>query len=162
MKSSPASCRLTTPTTATRSHSRQGLLHPPDRPDIGYAVKESAHNMSNPRASDFQKLRKIGRYLGGKPHLIMRFPWQDISDIIVAFTDSDWAGGARSAKSTTRGGGLFWGTRFENVLQTAESHSPEFSGGSTICHGRSLGRGIGNSCIFAGSGTRPCSRDVLR
>ena len=35
----------------------------PDRPDIGYAVKEAARNMSKPRVSDFQKLRKIGRYL---------------------------------------------------------------------------------------------------
>ena len=30
----------------------------PDRPDIGYAVKESARNMSKPRASDFQKFRR--------------------------------------------------------------------------------------------------------
>ena len=28
----------------------------PDSPDIGYAVKEPAHNMSKPRAPDFQKL----------------------------------------------------------------------------------------------------------
>ena len=46
----------------------------PDRPDIGYAVKEAARNMSKPRVSDFQKLRNIGRYLIGKPRLIMRFP----------------------------------------------------------------------------------------
>ena len=39
----------------------------PDRPDIGYAVKESARNMIEPRVSDLQKLRKIGRYLVGKP-----------------------------------------------------------------------------------------------
>ena len=30
----------------------------PDRLDIGYTVKESARNMSKPRASDIQKLRK--------------------------------------------------------------------------------------------------------
>ena len=33
----------------------------PNRPDISYAVKASARNMSKPRASDFQKLRKVGR-----------------------------------------------------------------------------------------------------
>jgi hypothetical protein len=82
----------------------------PDRPDIGYAVKEAARNMSKPRVSDFQRLRKIGRYLVGKPRLIMRFPWHNTPDRIVAFTDSDWAGCARSAKSTSGGGGLFWGT----------------------------------------------------
>ena len=43
----------------------------PDRPDIGYAVKEAAQHMSKPRSSDFQKLRKIGRYLVGKSRIIM-------------------------------------------------------------------------------------------
>ena len=79
----------------------------PDRPDIGYAVKEPARNMSKPRASDFQKLRKIGRYLVGKYRLIMRFPWQKTPDRIVAFTHSDWAGCARSAKSSSGGGNLY-------------------------------------------------------
>ena len=75
----------------------------PDRPDIGYAVKESARNMSKPRACDFQKLRKICRYLVGKPRLTMRFPWQETPDRIVALTNSDWGGCARSAKSISVG-----------------------------------------------------------
>ena len=100
----------------------------PDRPDIGYAVKESARNMSKPRASYFQKLRKIGRYLVGKPRLIMRFPWQETPDRTVAFTDSDWAGYARSAKSTT-GGAICFGEHALKTLQIAKNRSPEFSGG---------------------------------
>ena len=108
--------RMTTTTTPSSTQSRrnatvQSLLALtifPDRPDIGYAVKESARNMIKPRASGFQKLRKIGRYLIGKPRLIMRFPWQETLDRIVALTDSDWAGCAQSAKSTSVGGGLFW------------------------------------------------------
>ena len=79
----------------------------PDRPDIGYAVKASARNMSKSRASDFQKLRKIGRYVVGRPRLIMRFPWQETLVRIVAFTDSDWAGFARAAKSSSGGWDLF-------------------------------------------------------
>jgi hypothetical protein len=86
----------------------------PDRPDIGYAVKEAARNMSKPRVSDFQKLRKIGRYLVGKPRLITRFPWQSTPDRIIAFTDSDWAGCAKSAKSTS-GGAICLG---EHTLKT--------------------------------------------
>ena len=86
----------------------------PDRPDIGYAVKESARNMSKPRSSDFQKLRKIGRYLIGRPRLILSFPWQNIPDRVVAFTDSDWAGCAKSAKSTS-GGAICLG---EHVVKT--------------------------------------------
>ena len=47
----------------------------PDRPDIGVAMKEAARNMSKPRKSDIQKLKKIGRYLIGKPRLVLNFPW---------------------------------------------------------------------------------------
>ena len=83
----------------------------PDRPDNGYAVKESARNISKPRTSDFQKVRKMGWYLVGKLCLIQRIPWQEIPDRIVAFTDSDWAGCARWAKSTS-GGRFFFGNTF--------------------------------------------------
>ena len=39
----------------------------PDRPDIAYAVKEAARNMSSPEVSDLRRLRKIGKYLFGQP-----------------------------------------------------------------------------------------------
>ena len=64
-------------------------------------MKEAARNMSKPRAADFSKLRKIGRYLIGRPRLILSFPWQELPSTVVAFTDSDWAGCSRSAKSTS-------------------------------------------------------------
>ena len=50
----------------------------PDRPDIAYAVKESARGMSAPRASAMRKLRKIGKYLIGCPRLVSKFVWQDM------------------------------------------------------------------------------------
>lgn len=86
----------------------------PDRPDIGFAVKEVARRMSKPRTSDMKKLRKIGRYLIGRPRLVLKFIWQEIPDRVVAFTDSDWAGCGRSAKSTS-GGAICLG---EHVLKT--------------------------------------------
>ena len=75
----------------------------PDRPDLAYAVKESARSMSSPKASDMQKLRKLGRYLIGCPRLVQRFPWQEPTTLISAFTDSDWAGCSRTARSTSGG-----------------------------------------------------------
>ena len=42
----------------------------PDRPDISYAVKEAARNMSCPKPSDLRRLRNIGKYLLGQPRLI--------------------------------------------------------------------------------------------
>ena len=64
----------------------------PDRPDIAYAVKESARNMSCPRPSDLRRLKKIGKYLLGQPRFISLLKWQDAPSKITAFTDSDWAG----------------------------------------------------------------------
>ena len=86
----------------------------PDRPDIAYAVKESARNMSRPRANDMKNLLNIGRYLTGKPRLVSEFVWQDAPDRATAFTDSDWAGCAKSAKSTS-GGAVCLG---EHVVKT--------------------------------------------
>jgi hypothetical protein len=75
----------------------------PDRADIGYAVKEAARNMSAPKVSDLRRLRKIGKYLLGRPRLVSLFKFQDMPSTITAFTDSDWAGCTRSAKSTSGG-----------------------------------------------------------
>jgi len=86
----------------------------PDRADIGYAVKEAARDMSAPRQSSMRKLRKIGRYLIGKPRLVSKFAWQEWPSLVSAFTDSDWAGCARTAKSTS-GGCICIG---EHVLKT--------------------------------------------
>ena len=86
----------------------------PDRADIAFAVKEAARSMSAPRESDLKKLRRLGKYLLGKPRLIMRFQWQDPTSTITAFTDSDWAGCQKSAKSTS-GGALCIG---EHVIKT--------------------------------------------
>ena len=41
----------------------------PNRPDVAYAVKESARGMSAPRASALRRLRNIGKYLIGSPGL---------------------------------------------------------------------------------------------
>ena len=88
----------------------------PDRPDISYAVKESASSMSAPRRGDLRRLKKIGRYLIGHPRLISKFKWQSMPTTVTTFTDSDWAGCARSAKSTsTSGGAVCLG---EHVLKT--------------------------------------------
>ena len=74
-----------------------------DRVDIQYAVKEAARNMSAPKDRDWTALGKIGRYLKFRPRLVVKFPWQAQQDKVVTFTDSDWAGCVKSAKSTSGG-----------------------------------------------------------
>ena len=60
-----------------------------DRIDMQYAVKEAARRMSKPMATDWKSVVKIGRYLAGKPRLVMTFPWQHSVSVITTYTDSD-------------------------------------------------------------------------
>ena len=70
--------------------------------------------MSSPKVSDLRRLRKIGKYLLGCPRLVSEFKHQAMPSVITTFTDSDWAGCARSAKSTS-GGAVCIG---EHVIKT--------------------------------------------
>ena len=75
----------------------------PDRVDIQFTVKEAARSMSSPTKKDWPKLHRIGRYLLGRPRMIFDFPWQSGQSMVTAYTDSDWAGCPRSARSTSGG-----------------------------------------------------------
>ena len=81
----------------------------PDRTDLQFSTKESARHMQTPRLSSMRLIRRIGRYLLGKPRPIMKFEWQALPSGITAYSDSDWAGCPKSAKSTS-GGIICFGT----------------------------------------------------
>ena len=76
-----------------------------DRPDVQYAVKEICRRMAKPVVSDWQKLVRLARYLEGAPRLVWVFRWQEGKDGIPprGFSDSDWAGDRKTAKSTSGG-----------------------------------------------------------
>ena len=74
-----------------------------DRPDVQYAVKEAARAMSRPKVGDWSMLQRIGRYLVGHPRMVMCMHWQEQRTIVTTFTDSDWAGCSRTARSTSGG-----------------------------------------------------------
>ena len=44
-----------------------------DRPDIGFATKELMRRMSAPTQDDYAALKKLGRYLMGRPRVISTF-----------------------------------------------------------------------------------------
>ena len=48
-----------------------------DRPDISYAVKECARAMSRPTCADGVRLKRVLRYLRGRPTLSQEFKWQN-------------------------------------------------------------------------------------
>ena len=74
-----------------------------DHPAIHYAVQEAARAMSSPCDHHWQQLNKIGKYLLGKPRLVLKFPWQDESKVVTTYTDNDWERCVKTARSTSGG-----------------------------------------------------------
>ena len=74
-----------------------GIFLAQDRPDIKYSVKELARRIREPRQSDFNNLKTLGRYLAGTKdcgHITQISEDLNIKDAIPthSFCDSDWAG----------------------------------------------------------------------
>ena len=80
-----------------------------DRPDIQFAVKRCCKAMCHPHRRDLARLKRLGRYLKGRPRLVQVFQWQAEVDTLDIYVDSDWAGDRRTRKSTSAGA-IFWGS----------------------------------------------------
>nr|GEU66227.1 hypothetical protein [Tanacetum cinerariifolium] len=72
------------------------------RPDIMFAVCACARFHVTSKASDLHAVKRIFRYLKGKPYLGLWYPKDSPFDL-VAYSDSDYAGASLDRKSTTRG-----------------------------------------------------------
>ena len=82
-----------------------------DRPDLQYSVKEACRGMAQPTKGDQKKMRRIGRYLIGKPRMVATYNWQERASTMKVFSDADWAGCRRTRKSTS-GGVLMIGSHY--------------------------------------------------
>nr|GEU48233.1 hypothetical protein [Tanacetum cinerariifolium] len=72
------------------------------RPDIMFAVCACARFQVTPKASHLHEVKRIFRYLKGKPYLGLWYPKDSLFGL-VAYSDSDYAGASLDRKSTTRG-----------------------------------------------------------
>ncbi|GKA65625.1 putative ribonuclease H-like domain-containing protein [Tanacetum coccineum] len=72
------------------------------RPDIMFAVCACARFQVSPKTSHLLAVKRIFRYLKGKPSLGLWYS-KDSPLELVAYTDSDYAGATQDRKSTTRG-----------------------------------------------------------
>ncbi|GKA65159.1 putative ribonuclease H-like domain-containing protein [Tanacetum coccineum] len=79
------------------------------RPDIMFAVCACARFEVTPKTSHLLAIKRIFRYLKGKPTLGLWYS-RDSPFELVAYTDSDYAGATQDRKSTT-GGCQFLGNR---------------------------------------------------
>ena len=74
-----------------------------DRGDIKFAVKELSRRMAKPRFRDVEALKRLARYLVGKPRMISNFKRQEKHNGIVGWSDPDWQGMRRDKKINQRG-----------------------------------------------------------
>nr|GEV45030.1 uncharacterized mitochondrial protein AtMg00810-like [Tanacetum cinerariifolium] len=72
------------------------------RPNIMFAVYACACFQVTPKASHLHAVKRIFRYLKGKPHLGLWYPEYSPFNL-VPYSDSDYAGASLDRKSTTRG-----------------------------------------------------------
>ncbi|GKB77524.1 putative ribonuclease H-like domain-containing protein [Tanacetum coccineum] len=79
------------------------------RPDIMFVVCACARYQVTPKVSHLLAVKRIFRYLKGKPHLGLWYPRDSPFDL-VAYSDSDYAGASLDKKSTA-GGCQFLGCR---------------------------------------------------
>nr|GEV10822.1 hypothetical protein [Tanacetum cinerariifolium] len=70
------------------------------RPNIMFAVCACARFQMTPKASHLHAVKRIFRYLKGKPYLGLWYPKDSLFDL-VAYLDSDYAGASLDRKSTT-------------------------------------------------------------
>ena len=91
-----------------------------DRPDIQEAVKCLAQYMKNPNEYAMTELKRLGRYLAGRPRVVLKFPKQSIPKALDAWVDGDHAGDIVTRKSTS-GMMIFYGKHLPKSSSTVQS-----------------------------------------
>ena len=75
-----------------------------DRPDLSAAACQLATRMQEPTEYDWERLKRLCRYVKGCPRCVLCYPWQHQESTYVKLaTDSDWANEARTRKSHSGG-----------------------------------------------------------
>jgi hypothetical protein len=72
------------------------------RPECQYAIKECSRGMSNPTAGDLRRLKRVARYLRGRPSCSIVMKADRAKEALIeCYCDSDWATDKVERKSTT-------------------------------------------------------------
>nr|GEX13386.1 hypothetical protein [Tanacetum cinerariifolium] len=107
------------------------------RPDIMFAVFACARFQVTPKASHLHAVKRIIRYLKGKPHLGLWYP-KDLPFNLVAYSDSDYVGASLDRKSTTRSCQFLgcrlisWQCKKQTVVATSSTEA-EYVAATSCC-----------------------------
>ena len=88
--------------TAFRAAAARANYLAADRIDAQFACKEICRHMARPTQQSWKALKRLCRYLLGRPRLVYRYPRQKAAWIDV-YVDTDWAGCARTRKANIGG-----------------------------------------------------------
>lgn len=68
-----------------------------------FAIKEQSRRMSSPSKSDWERLKRLGRYIIGRMRYVSLYPYQEKFFQLDTWPDSDFAGCPLTRKSTSAG-----------------------------------------------------------
>ena len=115
-----------------------------DRPDIGYATKELCRHFQAPTKESVESLRRLVRYLAGRPRLVWFYPMQASSNRCDVFVDTDY-GGCHTTRRSTSGGAIVHGSHTIKHWSTTQSTVALSSAEAKltgICKGAAQGLGL--------------------
>jgi len=92
-----------------------------DRADIQYPTKEACRGMSDPTRGDLRKLKRLVRYVKGRPRVVLRYDYQGKSEEVDGYSDSDWAGCKKTSRSTSGGAIMIGGHNLKTWSSTQKS-----------------------------------------
>ena len=105
-----------------------------------FAVKCTCRQMAKPTVGAWKKLKRVGRYLVGKSRSILKYDWQGRETLVDGYTDSDWAGCVRTAKSTSGGILMIGGHMIKAWSKDAKQYLSVLSRSRVDCYGQAFNR----------------------
>jgi hypothetical protein len=140
--------------TTYRALSARGNFLSQDRGDIQFATKELCREFAVPNRNSYNKLKRLGRFLVGKPRLVHDYKWGtgvEGSDCYDIYVDTDFAGCKETRRSTSGGVCLLNGSLVKQWSKTQTTLA--LSSGEAELHGIAAG-------IAQGIGMKSLARDL--
>ena len=99
--------------------------------------------MSDPTELALKSLKRVGRFVEGRPRLVLKMPFEEASQVDV-YVDSDYAGCPRTRKSTS-GGCIMMGTHLIKSWSSTQNNAISLSSGEAELYAvvKGVGAGMG-------------------